>query len=115
MQLSDNFLRRITGTAKLDVFTRTRSDFRFRQDETEEPDLHAAKLAHDKTLCATERLTRSLVNDVRRDPAKLRFRDALRQHVWPKVKLVIAIRCVVEANRIPRFDHLRAFVSDRFD
>src|SRR6185437_5667067 len=63
----------------------------------------------------TEWLARSLVDHVRRDPSELRFRNALREDVWPKVKLVIAVRRIVETNRVPRFDHLRALVSDRLD
>src|SRR6185369_1570587 len=82
---------------------------------TEESDLHAAKLPHDRTLCATERLARSLVDHVRRDPAKLRLSNALREDVWPEVELVIAVRRIVETDRVPRFDHLRALVSDRLD
>src|SRR6185369_9597959 len=115
VQLGNNFLRRITWTAKLDVIARTRRNFRFRQNETKEPDLHAAKLAHDETLRAAERLTGALVDYIRRNPAKLRLRNTLRQHVWTKVELMIAVGRVVETDRIPRFDHLRALVSDRLD
>src|SRR6185369_7342990 len=115
MKLGDDLFRGFARTAKLDVWSRPRSRFRFRQHESEDSYLHATKLAHDVRFGAAENLARRGIDDVCRSPAKLRLLDALFQHVWSKIKLMVAERGVVKTDHVPRFDHLLALVSYRLD
>src|ERR1043165_4811464 len=115
VQFRHDFLRCVTGIAKLDIRAGLRSNLRFRSTETKESDLDASQLAHDVTLCATERLARACVNHIGRGPPKLRLLDSVLQDVWSKVELVVSKRSIIKTDRVPRLDHLCALVSDRFD
>src|SRR5262249_33150336 len=113
VQFGDDLFCGVARALKFDIRAGSRSYFSLRQYKSEDSDLHAAKLAHDVPLGAAERLVGCCVDDIRCGPAKLRFIDALLQHVWSKVKLMVAERRVVETDRVPRLDHLLAFVSYR--
>src|ERR1051326_3087529 len=115
VNLRHHLLRDVTRIVKLDIRTRTRSYFSVRQHQPEDTDLDASKLANHERRYVSKRLPRLIVDHVCRNPAKLRLANSIAQHVGAKVELVIAKGGVVESDRIPRLNHLRAFVSDRFD
>src|SRR5688572_14170296 len=109
MELRNYCFGCFTWVAKLYVGSGFRSGFGFGQHESENSDLHAAKLAHNKRWNIGERLVSCRVDHVCRHPAKLRLFDSFFQYVWSKVEFVVAERGVIETHNIPGFDHLRAF------
>src|ERR1044072_9821690 len=108
VQFRDDLFRSVAGVAKLDIRAGSRSYFCFGQRESEDSDLHAAKLAHHIALGPAERLARCRVDDVRGGPAKLRLTNTLLQHVWAKVTLMVAVRRGIQADGVPCLDHLLA-------
>ena len=62
-----------------------------------------------------ERPARAPVDDVGREPSKLRLLHPLDEHRRPEVELVIAERREVQARGIQRGDHLRALKERRLD
>src|SRR5687767_15740516 len=77
VKLGYDLFCRVAGTAKFDVVSRFRSDLCVRQHQAKNSDLYAAKLAHHVSLRIAEGFIRLLVDNVRRDPAKLRLTDSL--------------------------------------
>ena len=86
-----------------------------RQYEPEDSDLHAAKLANHVRRHVSKRLRGLQIENIRRQPTKLRLLDSLFERFWPEVELVIAKRRVIETDSVPRVDHLRALQRDRLN
>src|SRR6185503_5292454 len=56
-----------------------------------------------------------LFDYIRDHPLEFRFLHSLSQYLWTKIEFVIAEGRIVETERVPGVDHLRAFVGDRLD